>query len=85
MRKTFNNARKIIEFRLKEEKQREIDSRADMKRFEYKSDDYIKASIMFESSLYYQSCLENLLKYDLSDFNMKYFEEINEHKNKFTD
>ena len=85
MRKTFNNARKMIEFRLKEEKQREIDSRADMKKFEYKSDDYNQASIMFESSLYYQSCLENLLKFDLSDFNMKYFEELNEHKNKFTD
>ena len=27
MRKTFNNARKIIEFRLEEEKQREKDSR----------------------------------------------------------
>ena len=85
MRKTFNNARKIIEFRLEEEKQREIDSRADMKKFEYKSEEYNQACVMFQSSLYYQSCLKNLLDYDLSNFNMKYFEELNEHKNKFTD
>ena len=56
-----------------------------MKKLVYQSEDYEKASVMFQSSLFYQSCLENLLKYDLSDFNMKYFEELNEHKNKFTD
>ena len=85
MRKTFKNARKVIEFRLQEERQREKEARADMKKLVYQSEDYEKASVMFQSSLFYQSCLENLLKYDLSDFNMKYFEELNEHKNKFTD
>ena len=85
MRKTFNNALKVIEFRLEEERQAVKKAESDMKKFEYKSKEYEMARINFKSSIRWESCLKYLLENDLSDFNMKYFEELREHKNKFTD
>tara|TARA_B100001939_G_C16895075_1_gene597188 strand:+ start:1021 stop:1278 length:258 start_codon:yes stop_codon:yes gene_type:complete len=85
MRKTFNNALKVIKFRLEEERQRIKEAKADMKKFEYGSKEYEHASIIHGASLQWEGCLESLLQHELTDFNMKYFDELNEHKNKFTD
>lgn len=85
MRKTFNNALKVIRFRIEEERQEIKKAEADMKKFEYGSDEYTMARVNFKSSIRWKSCLEYLLETDLSDFNIKYFDELTEHKNKFTD
>ena len=85
MRKTFKNAIKVIEFRLEEERQEVKKAQADMKKFDYGSKEYNMARISFKSAIRWESCLKFLLETDLSDFNMKYFEELREHKNRFTD
>ena len=85
MRKTLTNAKKVIEFRIKEEQARVKEARANMKKFDHGTDAYDQARIMFGASLQWEACLKTLLKDDLSDLNMKYFEELNEHKNRFTD
>ena len=85
MRKTFNNALKVIKFRLEEERQEVKKAEANMKKFEYGSTEYMDAKISFRSAIRWESCLKYLLENDLSDFNMKYFDELREHKNKFTD
>ena len=76
MRKTFNNAIKVIQFRLEEERQRIKEAKADMKKFELGSKEYEHASIIHGASLQWEGCLENLLRFELSDFNMKYFDEL---------
>ena len=76
MRKTFNNAKKIIEYRLEEERLTIKKAKEDMNKFELGSDEYEKANIVFGSSLHWESCLEYLLEYDLTDFKLKYFEEF---------
>ena len=76
MRKTFNNAKKIIEYRLEEERLTIKQAKEDMNKFEIGSDEYEKANIIFGSSLQWESCLEYLLEYDLTDFKLKFFEEF---------
>ena len=76
MRKTFNNAKKIIEYRLEEERLTIKKAKEDMKKFDLGSDEYKQAKIIFGSSLHWESCLEYLLDYDLTDFKLKYFEDF---------
>tara|TARA_R100001443_G_scaffold4000_3_gene12086 strand:+ start:14845 stop:15207 length:363 start_codon:yes stop_codon:yes gene_type:complete len=83
MRKTLTNAKKVIEFRIKEEQARIKEARANMKKFDNGTNAYEEARIIFGASLQWESCLRTLLEQDLSDFNMKYFDELNEHKSKF--
>ena len=76
MRKTFNNAKKIIEYRLEEERLTIKKAKEDMKKFDLGSDEYEHANIIYGSSLHWESCLEYLLDYDLTDFKVKYFEDF---------
>tara|TARA_R100000231_G_scaffold86513_1_gene65668 strand:- start:3668 stop:3967 length:300 start_codon:yes stop_codon:yes gene_type:complete len=76
MRKTFDNAKKIVAYRLEEERLRKIQAKEEMMKYPFDSEEFKKADLNYESALNWESCLEYLLEFDLTDFKLKYFEEF---------